>query len=216
MSDDVPSAPVTKSPDETDRPAPSVKHHERLRDAFPGSMEDGVLHPGEMFWTKLQPWLADQGYVIRARFRPGWKASWLGTKTWWYDCEDGQVSIVSARNIQSIPAPTSQQNGHLMDAVRDSDKRHVILKRSRPSSHPQEVEIGRFLSSGGLLDARENHSVPIYDVLQPPGEEDLNLIVMPLLRPFNDPPFETIGETVDFFAQIFEVRSVSLSSKFDL
>jgi hypothetical protein len=47
--------------------------------------------------------------------------------------------------------------------------------------------------------------VPIYDVLEPPGEADLNLIVMPLLRPFENPPFETVGEAVDFFGQVFQV-----------
>jgi hypothetical protein len=92
-----------------------------------------------------------------------------------------------------------------MDAVRDSDQKHVILKQSMPSNHPFEVEIGKYLSSGELLEDRGNHSVPIYDVLEPPGEADLNLIVMPLLRPFENPPFETVGEAVDFFGQVFQV-----------
>jgi serine/threonine protein kinase len=49
--------------------------------------------------------------------------------------------------------------------------------------------------------------VPILDVLHPPGEDDIMLIVMPLLRSLDSPPFDTVGEAVDFFTQIFEVRS---------
>jgi hypothetical protein len=99
------------------------------------------------------------------------------------------------------------QYGHLVDAVRQSDKQQVILKKSKPSIHPYEVEIGRFLSSEELLATRANHAVPIHDVLKPPGDNDLVLIVMPLLRTFEDPQFETVGEAIDFFGQIFEVRS---------
>jgi hypothetical protein len=33
----------------------------------------------------------------------------------------------------------------------------------------------------------------------------MNIIVMPLLRPFDDPPFDTIGEVVDFITQVAEV-----------
>jgi hypothetical protein len=96
------------------------------------------------------------------------------------------------------------QYRHLIDAVRESDSQYVIIKRLRLSIHPHEVEIGRFLSS---LATRGNHAVPVLDVLQPPGDNDLVLIVMPLLRTFGDPPFETVGEAIDFFGQIFKVRS---------
>ena len=30
---------------------------------------------------------------------------------------------------------------------------------------------------------------------------------MPLLRAFYNPPFDTVGEVVDFFQQVFEVRN---------
>ncbi|KAJ6538806.1 hypothetical protein DFH09DRAFT_1397385 [Mycena vulgaris] len=38
----------------------------------------------------------------------------------------------------------------------------------------------------------------------PPGFDNFHILVMPLLRTFGDPRFETIGEGVDFFGQIFE------------
>ena len=92
-----------------------------------------------------------------------------------------------------------------MDATRISDNRFVLLKSIRKSLHPYEVEIGTFFSSPPLADDRKNHCVPIYDVLQDPYDDDIAIIVMPLLRCYNNPRFDTVGEAVSFFSQIFEV-----------
>lgn len=35
--------------------------------------------------------------------------------------------------------------------------------------------------------------------------DDRVILVMPLLRWYDDPPFQTIGEAVDLFSQLFEV-----------
>jgi hypothetical protein len=67
------------------------------------------------------------------------------------------------------------------------------------------VDIGRFLSSEPLASDPLNHCVPIYDVLQVPDDDDKVLLVMPLLRDYNSPRFDTFGEVLDFFKQIFEV-----------
>ena len=50
-----------------------------------------------------------------------------------------------------------------------------------------------------------NHCVPVYDVLPVPDEEDMVIIVMPLLQDYLRPPFGTIGEAVECFRQLFEV-----------
>jgi hypothetical protein len=47
--------------------------------------------------------------------------------------------------------------------------------------------------------------VPIYEVLKVPGDDDKVIIVMPLLRRWDEPEFETVGEGVDLFRQLFEV-----------
>jgi hypothetical protein len=47
--------------------------------------------------------------------------------------------------------------------------------------------------------------VPIYEVLKVPGEDDKVILVMPLLRGWDEPAFETVGEGIDFFQQLFEV-----------
>jgi hypothetical protein len=71
--------------------------------------------------------------------------------------------------------------------------------------HPYEADIGTYLSSEPPASDPRNHCVPIFDVLKVPDMEDRVILVMPLLRLFDSPPFETYGETVDLFSQVFEV-----------
>ena len=82
----------------------------------------------------------------------------------------------------------------------------MSLKAVRKSLHPYEADIGRFLSKEPLASDPKNHCVPILDVLQVPDQEDRIIIVMPMLRPFDNPRFDTFGEVIDFFRQVFEVR----------
>lgn len=91
------------------------------------------------------------------------------------------------------------------DATRVADGTVVAMKRVRRSECPYEVDIGRRLSSEPLASDVHNHCVRVLDVLRLPDDPDLELLVMPFLRPFNSPKFITIGECVDFFAQIFDV-----------
>ncbi|EGN93808.1 hypothetical protein SERLA73DRAFT_163242 [Serpula lacrymans var. lacrymans S7.3] len=91
---------------------------------------------------------------------------------------------------------------HVLDATRISDGAFVTLKLFKKSLHPFEIEIGQFFSTESLLSDPANHCVPIYDVLVVPDDEDRAIIVMPLLRFFDSPPFDTFGEVIDFLRQI--------------
>jgi hypothetical protein len=93
----------------------------------------------------------------------------------------------------------------MMDAVRVSDGAFVMFKKVAPAYHPYEVEIGEYLSGDALRMDAQNHSVPLLEVLQVPDDDSLVLLVMPLLRKFNDPPFLTLGEVVECVRQAFEV-----------
>lgn len=96
-----------------------------------------------------------------------------------------------------------------MDARRNSDGAEVMIKRCSKRDHPFEAEIGRFFCSEPLASDPRNRCIPIYEVLQAPRDDDLQLIVMPRLRKFGSPRFETIGEIVEFLRQVFEVRRPS-------
>ena len=97
-----------------------------------------------------------------------------------------------------------------MDATRIQEGEMVVLKRISKSLHPFEVEIGRMFSSEPLSSDPRNHCCPFYDVLQDPSDDDTLLIVMPLLRRYIDPEFMSVGEAVECFRQLFEVRIPAL------
>jgi len=147
-----------------------------------------TLSQGEAFWRDHQKWLEDCGYMLRARYHSDWKPSWVGTKKPWLACEDAQT------------LPSAQ----VLDATRLSDGDFVMLKMVRKSHYPHEAEIGTFFSEMSLASDPSNHCVPIYDILHVPDDHDLTLLVMPLLRTWDDPRFDTFGEAVAFFKQIFE------------
>ncbi|KAF9803611.1 hypothetical protein IEO21_09627 [Rhodonia placenta] len=150
------------------------------RGNVPRKYYDGELAPYEEFWRDLSPWLEERGYKLRPRYQLGWKPSWAGTDNFLDDCEDGVIPRVHGS--------------------------FVVFKPVSTKDHPHEVEIGRMLSAEPLASDPRNHCVPIYDVLQLPDNAEKVLLVMPLLRPYNRPPFQTVGEAVEYFRQVFEGR----------
>ncbi|KAL4249024.1 hypothetical protein ABKN59_007332 [Abortiporus biennis] len=143
---------------------------------------------GEELWVQQQPWLEEQGYMLRPRYRPGWIPSWKSKNDLPFRYEDGQRHYPDEIN----------------DATRISDGEIVILKRFSQERHPEELEITKFFSTQPLSTHPKNHCVPLYDVLQPPDDPDKVILVLPLLRNFLDPSFQTVGEAVECFRQLFE------------
>jgi hypothetical protein len=173
-------------------------------------MKEGKHYPMEHIWLGLQPWLKSCGYTLRDRYQPGWTASWLkpGVEKDWPDCEDSLVpdvcGVFRATWLLTELASVFLQFSHLLDATRE-DGSLVMLKRIKISQHPHEVEIGRLFSSEPLSSNLKNCCVPFYDVLRIPDDDDGAILVMPLLYEVEYPPFQTVGEVVEFFRQIFEV-----------
>lgn len=65
-----------------------------------------------------------------------------------------------------------------------------------------------------MLSDPQNHCVPLLDVLIPPNDNpdtdpESRILVMPLLRPFDSPIFDTFGEAVECIRQLFEVCFLS-------
>ncbi|KAI0055639.1 hypothetical protein BV25DRAFT_1734637 [Artomyces pyxidatus] len=54
----------------------------------------GTHLKSEIWWQRQAPAIEQSGYTLRPRFRPGWTPSWQGTKKYWSDVEDGQLSKV--------------------------------------------------------------------------------------------------------------------------
>ncbi|KAF8994796.1 hypothetical protein BDQ17DRAFT_1412406 [Cyathus striatus] len=90
----------------------------------------------------------------------------------------------------------------VLDARRTSDNSLICLKLIRKQS--EEVKIAQFLSSERLRHHPNNHCVPIFDAFRDSISPEMNFLVMPVLRPFNDPDFGAVDEIVDFVSQILE------------
>ena len=96
----------------------------------------------------------------------------------------------------------------LIDATRIRDGRLVYIKRVR--SGGDELAIARFFSESPQCNDPANHCVPILEVFADFWEPETSFIVMPYLRPFDDPPFGAIGEVIDFMSQILQVSCATV------
>ncbi|KAJ6456372.1 hypothetical protein C8R45DRAFT_844991 [Mycena sanguinolenta] len=146
------------------------------------------IRGGEIFWRDHQVWLQECGYMLRPRYRPHWVPSWLGSKKVPWHFEDALGITITT----------------ILDGVRVRDGTDVCLKQVNTETHPSEHEIGMFFSSGPRANDPRNHCVPILETLQVPDDEKLIIVVLPLLRDWEEPKFDTFGEAIDFFDQIFE------------
>ncbi|KAJ7475413.1 kinase-like domain-containing protein [Mycena galericulata] len=157
--------------------------------APPGTYRDLLDGPNEPFWHDHCDWLKERGYLLRPRYRPDWVPSWIeNPKKNKMVCEDWQIN-------------TSYK---VMDATRISDGSFVTLKPLDTTVHPDEIPIGLWFSEEPQASDPSNHCVPIFDVLDVPGVPNKRIIVMPFLSRYDKPRFDTFGEAIEFFRQIFE------------
>jgi hypothetical protein len=56
--------------------------------------EIGDIDPVEAWWVERQEALERAGYMLRPRYRPGWKPPWAGTNKEYSRYEDGQLQWV--------------------------------------------------------------------------------------------------------------------------
>lgn len=177
-----------------------------------------TLSPLEQEWADYQPWLLSRGYQLRARFQPGWVASWVTNPVKHFAEMEEREDYLRQKARLSLDSCILRMTLYLqvnpvMDAVRLSDKKQVMLKRicSRERYVNREQDVSEFVSSEEQLQDPTNHCVPILEILPVPGDNGKAIIVMPLLRKWRSPRFDTIGEAVDMFRQAFEVRTLSKS-----
>lgn len=87
-----------------------------------------------------------------------------------------------------------------MDATRASNNELVAIKSFLKQG--QEMHIAQFFSS---IRDPQNHCVRVHEILSDPYDPQLALMVMPYLRPCNDPDFATIGDIIEFVDQTIDV-----------
>ncbi|OSD00975.1 kinase-like protein [Trametes coccinea BRFM310] len=137
----------------------------------------------ELFWQARYRYLLDHGYLLRPRYSPKWQPSWAGTKRNPAFCEDS-IRLLDYQ---------------IMDATRLSDNELVAIK-SFPND-TQELKIAQYFAS---IEDETNHCVPIREILPDPHDPEFALMVMPFLRPCNNPEFSTVGDVIEFVDQTLE------------
>ncbi|KAH9045896.1 kinase-like domain-containing protein [Lactarius deliciosus] len=155
----------------------------------PNDRQAGTLVTTERWWRDRYNEIAERGYKLRPRYHPKWEPSWFKTGKDFYTVEDGQATILRAA----------------MDATRTRDGHPVMLKKVLLSDGPHELRINKLFSSPEHSSSREreNHCAPLLDVIELSTHfESQQLMVFPLLRPFNQPRIQTFGEFTAFFTQI--------------
>lgn len=90
-----------------------------------------------------------------------------------------------------------------MDAIRISDGEMVFIKRVKTGD--DESRIALYLSDNTFRRAPQNHCVPIIDYFEDSDDPSISYLVMPFLSSVDGPPFETVGDEVEFCDQILEV-----------
>ena len=80
-----------------------------------------------------------------------------------------------------------------------------MLKSVHAIIGQEELDIAQIFSSPDLRSDFRNHCVPLLETLDLSDTLGQKLMVMPYLRPFDNPQFRTYGEFVAFFTQISEV-----------
>ncbi|KAF7316353.1 Protein kinase domain-containing protein [Mycena indigotica] len=138
----------------------------------------------ELYWFERREFLEALGYRLRPKFHPDYipNAGWEAVREY-------GASYLKLR---------------IMDARRISDDKPVMLKAVVASKHPHEVEIATLFSSPALAGHPRNHCIPILETLQDPEDAGLQILVMPRLIRFLRPDFDTVGEVIDCFRQLFE------------
>jgi len=71
-----------------------LRHIHDLDTTIPKS-QPGAISENDKWWAERQEALERVGYMLRSRYRAGWKPSWEGTKRFIFDCEDALSVNVS-------------------------------------------------------------------------------------------------------------------------
>ena len=94
--------------------------------------QPGGIDEFERWWVNRQVALEQAGYMLRSRYRPGWKPSWTGTKGFYLDYEDGQSVGVSDKSpFLHLPVPM------VLAASRHGRNSHIRRETSDVENAPR-------------------------------------------------------------------------------
>ena len=91
----------------------------------------------------------------------------------------------------------------LVDAIHEATGKRVYIKEV--ATDGEELNIAQMLRQEEWVGDPRNHCVPVTQVFKDHNDPNVSYMVMPFLRPMDDPPFESVKEIVKFTDQILEV-----------
>lgn len=91
----------------------------------------------------------------------------------------------------------------LVDAIHEATGKRVYIKEVATDS--EELRIAQLLVQEEWLSDLRNHCIPVTKVFKDHENPDVSYMVMPFLRPMNEPPFGSVKEIIEFTDQILEV-----------
>ncbi|KAI0645028.1 kinase-like domain-containing protein [Trametes meyenii] len=141
------------------------------------------LLTSEIAWRDRYDFLYRRGYKLRPRYHPEWKPSWMGTNVSPEFCEDS----IRPRHF------------HVIDATRISDGTRVAIKTIKKEG--QELSVSLLVAS---LGGSNNHCVSALEALDDPLDSRRSLLVMPYLRPYNNPQLSTVVDVISFVSQMLQ------------
>lgn len=80
------------------------------------------------------------------------------------------------------------------------------MRRVDLADRSEEMSILSYLAEEPLGHDERNPSIQPIEALDHPTDPTTRILALPLLRKYDDPPFETLGEILDCIWQVFEVR----------
>jgi len=98
----------------------------------------------------------------------------------------------------------------VIDAVRTSDGAQVLLKLwSEDPRDAMELPVLQYFSDPIRSADPQNHCVPLLDTIDIPGWEDYfdHILVEPMMRRWEEPPFVIAAEMLSFILQALEVSA---------
>ncbi|KIY64022.1 hypothetical protein CYLTODRAFT_425595, partial [Cylindrobasidium torrendii FP15055 ss-10] len=131
----------------------------------------------EIFWLNVKPVLLEAGYRLPAKYDLAWQPK-------------SRADRRAAKAFKPVR--------FLIGMIRTLDNAQVMAK------HVQGCEEAMVRHLSTLPESPRNHCTPILDLIPTPDNEDGSIMIMPFFLPAHQPLFETVGELLEFFRQMFE------------
>ncbi|KAF9534658.1 hypothetical protein CPB83DRAFT_802734 [Crepidotus variabilis] len=178
--------PSTSSDEEDYYDSPSRKRRKPLTQ--PMVYYPPQLTPSEKLWRDRCAFLYQRGYQLRPRYQPHWSPAVMGNGRHHHSGEDHIMQIVP----------------QVLDAIRRQDGLVVCVKMISEVRKVHHIKITEFFSTRRMTSDTRNHVVPFYDCFADTYSPNIQFMVMPVLRRFDDPEFVVVSEVVDFISQALE------------